>query len=184
MSFNLKDIRDFARGEINESALASSIVDDNTFELEQDEEFMQECMALVLPSVVQSELLGESADALDEATVACMAKLSDYFVGQGMMSEAAAVSISNPKVNFVRLNKDAQIKRLSKILTLKMARRDNQKSYKKYKLGQQIKKTNMADMVKRYGAKADQLAKKLWAKSHKGSKLKSVTSTTKETIKK
>lgn len=184
MAYNLKGIRDFASGAIDEATLNAN-TDVDLDDIEKDEEFMQECMALVVPAVVQTELLGEDAsEALDEATVECMQRLSDFYVGQGMISEAAAVSISNPKVNFVRLNKEAQIKRLSKILTLKMARRDNQKSYKKYKIGQHLKKTNMAEMVKRYGAKSDQLAKKLWAKTHKGNKLKSTVSSKKETIKK
>lgn len=183
MGFNLKGVRDFASGVIDEAALEAT-TDTDLDDIEEDEEFIQECMALVVPTVIQTELIGESAcAALDEAAVECMQRLADFYVGQGMLSEAAAVSITNPKVNFVRLNKEAQIKRLSKILTLKMARRDNQKSYKKYKIGQHLKKTNMAEMVKRYGTKADQLAKKLWAKTHKGNKLKATVSSKKETIK-
>ena len=87
-------------------------------------------------------------------------KVRDYFIGQGLMSEAA-ISINNPKVNYVRLNKQAQMKRLTSIISLKMARKDKIKAFSKYKLGQKIKKENMAIILQRYSSKAERIARKL-----------------------
>lgn len=168
----IKSLRDFANGIIDESALNANDEAD-VLELENDEEFMQECMALCIGTILQSEIMDESAERLDEATRDAFIKVQEYMVGQGMLSESA-VTISNPKINVVHLNKEAQINRLRKILILKMARKDNSKNYKKYKLGQQLKKTNMFDMDKRYGNKAAILAKKLWAKTKKSGKITAV----------
>lgn len=175
---NLADFRNFAKGKIDESALQSSLVTDaDISEYEGDEKFMQECTALCMPTMLQmmmDESMGDMLDAMDEATLQAFMTVQDYLIGQGMITEAAAVHISNPKLNVVHLNKQAQMRRLSTIITLKMARKANHKSYKKYKLGQKIKKTNMAEMKKLYGAKADRLAKKLWAKTRKSSKVAAV----------
>ena len=124
--------------------------------------------------MIQGMILGETADELDESVKNAVLTLQDYFVGQGMISEAATVSISNPKINIVRMNKQAQIKRLTSIITLKMGRKANHKAYKKYKLGQKIKKTNMEELRKLYGAKAERLAKKLWARTKKSGKVAAV----------
>lgn len=183
MSNILKNLRDLANGRINEDTYNAIVNDDpeDLSEYEDDEEFIQECMAYVYPAMMQAEILGESSDeAIIEAYLACQ----DYLIGQGMISEAAAVPITNPKINVVRLNKAAQINRLTTIITLKMARKDNAKSYQKYKLGQKIKKTNMEEMRKRYGAKAERLAKKLWEKSRKSGKVAAVVDNAKDKTKK
>ena len=127
-----------------------------------------------MAQMIQGMILGETADELDESVKNAVLTLQDYFVGQGMISEAATVSISNPKINIVRMNKQAQIKRLTSIITLKMGRKANHKAYKKYKLGQKIKKTNMEELRKLYGAKAERLAKKLWARTKKSGKVAAV----------
>lgn len=154
----LKNLRAFANGQINESAL--QIEDTEGYDFENDEEFIQECMTACLPQMIQMELMDESADELDEDVKEAFLKVRDYFVGQGLMSEAA-ISINNPKVNYVRLNKQAQMKRLTSIISLKMARKDKIKAFSKYKLGQKIKKENMAIILQRYGSKAERIAKKL-----------------------
>jgi hypothetical protein len=91
------------------------------------------------------------------------------------MSEAATPSLSNKKINIVRLNKQAQINRLTSIITLKMARKAGSKNYTKYKMGQKIKKTNMEEMRKKYGDRAARLSKKLFAKLQKSHKAAAVT---------
>lgn len=154
----LKNLRAFANGQINESAL--QVEDTEGYDFENDEEFIQECMTACLPQMIQMELMDESADELDEDVKEAFLKVRDYFVGQGMMSEAA-ISVNNPKVTFVRLSKASQIKRLTSIISLKMARKDKIKAYSKYKLGQKIKKENMAIILQRYGSKAERIAKKL-----------------------
>lgn len=178
MSNLLENLRAFAAGRLDESALQESMNPDLGTDFENDEEFMQECMGACIGTILLGEILGENADTLDEDVQKAVVTLQDYLVGQGMMSEAATVSVSNPKINVVRLNKQAQINRLTTIITLKMARKDNVKAYQKYKLGQKIKKTNMEDMRKRYGAKAERLAKKLWAKTKKSGKVAAVVDST------
>lgn len=154
----LKNLRAFANGQINESAL--HVEDTEGYDFENDEEFIQECMTACLPQMIQMELMDESADELDEDVKEAFLKVRDYFIGQGLMSEAA-ISINNPKVNYVRLNKQAQMKRLTSIISLKMARKDKIKAFSKYKLGQKIKKENMAIILQRYSNKAERIARKL-----------------------
>ena len=174
MANNLKNLRAFARGAISESALQEMNDANEPFDLE-DEEFMAECVAAATPLYIQYEILGESADAMDEAAVETFSRLQNYMVGQGLISEAA-VSITNPKINIVHLNKQAQINRLTKIITLKLARKAGSKNYKKYKLGLQIKKVNMEAMTKSYGQKASRLAKQAWSKLQKQPKVNAVIS--------
>lgn len=172
----LKTLRAFAQGAIDESALTNPI-DENNEDIsayENDEQFMQECTQLCMPTMMLMEMLGESAEELDESVVNAIHVLDDYLRGQGLISEAASAPRINAKINVVHLNKNAQLARLKTIIVLKMARKDNVKAYQKYKMGQKIKKMNMAEMVKRYGAKAEKLAKKLWQRTHKNGKVVAV----------
>lgn len=154
----LKNLRAFANGEINESALQ---VDDNSgYDFENDEEFMQECMSACLGQMIQMELMDENADQLDEDVKDAFIKVHDYFVGQGLITEAS-ISLNNPKVTVMKLSRQAQIKRLTSIIALKMARKDKIKAFSKYKLGQKIKKENMAIILNRYESRASRLAAKL-----------------------
>lgn len=172
MNDMLKTLAAFSKGEYVEPMTES--VDMSVEELENDTEFMQECVALLAPTVLQYEIMSESFEELDEATKEAFMKVQDYFVGQQMMNEAQTVRITNPKINVVHLNKFAQMARLSTIITLKMARKNNDKCYTKYKMGQKIKKENMAKMKQKYGAKSDRLAKKLWAQIAKSRKASAV----------
>lgn len=171
---DLKKMRAFANGEIDESTLNQPAENEDISAYENDEAFMQECTQLCLPTMMLMELLGENADTLDESVVNALTVLDDYLRGQGMINEAASAPRINAKLNVVHLNKNAQMARLKTIIVLKMARKDNVKAYQKYKMGQKIKKMNMAEMVKRYGAKAEKLAKKLWTKTHKNGKVVAV----------
>lgn len=173
MSF-LSNLRAFAQGSMTESALRENTGVDPEYDFENDQEFMQECMETCLPTMMQMMIMDESFEALDEATKDAFIKVSDYMVGQGLISEAATVSLTNPKINVVRLNKQAQINRLTAIITLKMARKAKSKNYTKYKMGQKIKKTNMEEMTKKYGAKAERLAKKLYQQMKKNPKAAAV----------
>lgn len=171
----MENFRKFANGSISESVLQSSIMtDDDISEYEADTEFMRECADVCMPTMLQMMLMDESAGSLDEAVIDAYLTAQDYLIGQGIISEAAAVHISNPKLNVVHLNKNAQINRLTTIITLKMGRKANHKAYKKYKLGQKIKKENMVELKRLFGQKAERLAKKLWAQTQKSAKVSAV----------
>lgn len=178
----IESLRNYAAGKIDESTLQDAMtpVDDDISEYEADEKFMQECYGDCAAAILQSMILenalmdDEELEGMDESVKQAFVTLQEYFVGQGMMDEAASVKISNPKINVVHLNKQAQINRLSTIITLKMGRKANHKAYKKYKMGQKIKKTNLEQLKKLYGAKAERLAKKLWAKTRKSGKVAAV----------
>lgn len=176
----LQNLRDFADGKINEAALRDTINNDGIYDFEEDDEFIEECTRACLPTLVQMMIMDESADMLDEDVRDAFIKVNDYFVQQGIISEAASVSLSNPKVTVVRMGKDAQVNRLTTIVALKMARKDNTKSYKKYKFGQKIKKTNLADILNRYGDKARRIALKLYEQNKRSGKVKSITDSKKK----
>ena len=59
MSKFLNDLRAFANREDDVFTNESTEIDG--FDFENDEQFMQECYAACLPSIIQNELLGESA---------------------------------------------------------------------------------------------------------------------------
>lgn len=179
MSDILKNLRAFGQGKLSESALADAVSPDDGYDFENDTEFMQECFAAALPLYLQTALC-EGVETMDEDTKNAFIQVQDYMVAQGLMDEAATVRITNPKVNVVHLNKAAQIKRLTTIITLKMARKSKSKNYTKYKMGQKIKVTNMEEMRKKFGAKAEKLAKKVWQQTQKNKKVAAVVETNKD----
>lgn len=163
----LSSLRDFAQGKINESMLNDDM-QDKGFDFENDEAFIQECMTDCIGLIMQTELMDESVfDTLDEDTQEAFMKVMNYMANNGMIDEAA-VSLTNPKISVVRMSKQAQMKRLTSIIALKMARKTNMKQYKKYKLGQKIKKENFNVIMQRFGDKASRLAKKLVMQAKKG----------------
>lgn len=165
----LSKMREYAKGILDESALKAP--EDDSFDLE-DQEFMQECAALAMPLILESEILSEATEKFGEIVNEAYQDLFTYMQGQGLINEA--MNISNPRINYVRLNRDSQINRLTKIVTLKLARKTNDKSYKKFKIAHALKKKSMGEMMKKYGSKAERLAKKLWADSKKHSKITAV----------
>lgn len=173
---NLQALRDYAAGAIDESALmAETTTDDDIREYEQDSRFMAECTAACLPIMTQMMMMDEAAqEVLDEETRKVFFAVQNYMVGQGSINEAATVRITNPRINVVHLSKQAQLKRLKAIITLKMGRRAKHKAYKKYKLGQMIKKNNREELDRAFGAKAERLAKKLYAQLQKKSKVAAI----------
>ena len=181
----LSNIRESMDSKLDETVLQNENVNDA--DLEEylgDEKFMQECTSACMPTILQMMVMDESADQIDEAVQNTFATVQDYLVGQNLISEASAIHINNPRINVVHLSKQAQINRLTSIITLKMGRKAKHKAYRKYKLGQQIKKKNMEELRKAYGAKAERLAKKLWAKSAKSAKVSAAVSSTKARMKK
>ena len=182
MSNLIESLRAFAQGTINESALKSQIEPDEGYDFENNEEFIQECMNACLPTMLQMDIMGESADQLDESVVQAYVTLQNYLLGQGVISEAATVSLNNPKITVVRMGKEAQLNRLASIITLKMARKDKSKNYTKYKLGSKIKKENMAAMKSRYYEKAKRLAKKLIKRNKAKGKVAAVVNSEKAKV--
>ena len=164
---------------LDDMLFMSNIMDESAEEnedeldLENDEQFIQECMSACLPTFIQMELL-ENADTLDEDVKDAFIKVQDYMVGQGWLSEAATMNLNNPKVTVVKLSKESQIKRLKTIIALKMARKQNDQKYKKYKVGAKIKKTNLQEIINRYGSKAERLARRLYEKNKKNRKMNAV----------
>lgn len=165
---NLNTLRAFARGEIDESAFSDIQGSEEPFELD-DPEFLEECVTIAAPIYIQCELISESAEEINAAVNETYTRLKNYMVGQGLISEATIAVDKN--TNVMHFSKQAQINRLEKIITLKLARKDNAKEYKKFKIGAQIKKKNMLAMVKRYGNKAKAYAKKAWMKLQRNPKV-------------
>ena len=183
MSNFLNDLRAFADGKTNIVGLSES-VNEEGFDFENDEEFMQECYSACLPSIIQYELMSESFDQLDESVREAFITVSDYLRGQGYlpMSEATTVTL-NQKTNVVHMGKNAMISRLKSIVTLKMARKAGDRKYTKYKLGCKIKKDNMTEMKKKYGDKAERIAKKMSMPMQKNRKVSGTIDEKKEEIK-
>lgn len=180
MSNMLNSLREFARGNITQEELNEAYMTDrrdyealDTVAYEDDPEFVKECNEACLPTFLMMELMENAydidLDVMDEEVSDAFMKVHDYMVGQGLISEAT-MNINNPKVTFVKLSKKAQIQRLTTIIALKMARKNNDPKYKKYKLGSKIRKENREDIMKRYGQKASKLATKLWQQNKKNRK--------------
>lgn len=164
-------LRKLAKGSISTSD-ARRAINENTeptlAELEQDEDILMECTDIGLGFVLQSEMFGEEDDrAIDE----CGSELRDYLVGQGVINEST-ISINNPRMNYVRLNKQAQINRLRKIIIIKLGRKNKRPAFKKYRIGIMLKKTNMEILEKEFGKRAESLAKKVWQNTAKKGKVK------------
>ena len=171
----LKDMRNFVAGKIDESALRASMakdmedaIDESVYDFENDPEFMQECADACMASIIQDMLMDETAmDELDEDVKDAFLRVKDYLAENGIMSEAT-VSLNNHKVSIVRLSKASRKKRLTSIIALKMARKENSNDYRKYKISTKMKKTYFAKILGKYQSKAERLAQKLMMKSRKG----------------
>lgn len=168
-------MRNFVAGKIDESALRASMakdmedaIDESVYDFENDPEFMQECADACMASIIQDMLMDETAmDELDEDVKDAFLRVKDYLAENGIMSEAT-VSLNNPKVSIVRLSKASRKKRLTSIIALKMARKENSNDYRKYKISTKMKKTYFAKILGKYQSKAERLAQKLMMKSRKG----------------
>lgn len=169
----LKNMRDFVSGRIDEAALQAALNESDSsiesdYDFENDPEFMQECTSACMASIIQDMLIDESAlEDLDEDTKEAFLRVKDYLVENGVMTEAT-VSLSNPKLNVVRLNKQARKKRLTSIIALKMARKENSNDYRKYKVSAKLKKTYFGKILGKYQSKAERLANKLIQQTKRG----------------
>ena len=162
----MSSLRAFARGNIDSELLESSMVDSDAQveELENDQEFMDELMQECIGTILSMEILGEAADRIDAAIQEACDKTTEYLIAQGVLSEAAGaktVNYNDKKRSFMRLSLSDRLNWLRSMAVLTIARRKGDSAYKKFKLGQRIKKENMAKMVKKFGAAADKLAKKM-----------------------
>ena len=181
MGINLSALRGYVDGTLDESAIAELNSAAQGYDLDGEELTdveMQEAAALGMPIILQGEIMGDQCEALEEATIEAYQKLESYLVGQGYLSEAAAVP-SNPKITVVRMSKDATMRRLKTMYTLLLARRNDDKAFKKYKLACGLKKANREIMDKKYGAKAERMAKKHW-QATKGGKVKATVADAKD----
>lgn len=180
MSNMLNSLREFARGNITQEELNEAYMTDrrdyealDTVAYEDDPEFVKECNEACLPTFLMMELMENAydidLDVMDEEVSDAFMKVHDYMVGQGLISEAT-MNINNPKVTFVKLSKKAQIQRLTTIIALKMARKNKDPKYKKYKLGSSIKRNNRDEIMKKYGQRAQKLSIKLWNQNRKNRK--------------
>ena len=167
---DMDKIRSFARGDISANELRAYLNDDDNIPELEDEEFLQECSNIAMGLIIQGEMLDESGDIFDSTINETYSELHNYLVGQGIMNEAS-ISITNPKINYVRLNKQAQIARLTKIVTLKLARKANSPFFKKYKIAMAMKKKNMGEMDKLFGARASRIDKQIWLKTARNGKV-------------
>ena len=136
MGINLSALRGYVDGTLDESAIEELNSAAQGYDLDGEELTdveMQEAAALGMPIILQGEIMGDQCEALEEATIEAYQKLESYLVGQGYLSEAAAVP-TNPKVTVVRMSKDATLRRLKTMYTLYLARRNDDKAFKKYKI--------------------------------------------------
>lgn len=172
MSFNpMKDLRSYASGVIDESAFSENIATQSSSGSDfgdafygLDADFIQECIADAIPIVTSAEIMDEDAEYIETVVNEAVSRLSDYFMAQGLINEAPSVPTINKKLNVVHLNKEAQIKRLTKIFTLKLARHKGTAHYKKYKIGTNLRRANMEAMTKQFGSQAERMAKQAYAK--------------------
>ena len=174
---DLKNLRAFAYGEIDESAFNEIQSADEPFDLE-DEEYITECMGVAIRLYIQSELFNESAEELNAAVNETYDRLQNYLIGQGMINEASVTVHKNS--NLVFLSPKAQIERLKKIHVLKLARAAKTNDYKKFKIGANLKKISMQKMLKQFGNKAEKLAKQTWNKVSHNAKVNATVSNAKK----
>lgn len=193
MSNMLNSLREFARGNITQEELNEAYMTDrrdyealDTVAYEDDPEFVKECNEACLPTFLMMELMENAydidLDVMDEEVSDAFMKVHDYMVGQGLISEAT-MNINNPKVTFVKLSKKAQIQRLTTIIALKMARKNNDPKYRKYKIGSKIRKECRQSILDKYGSKASKLSVKLWRQNQKNRKSNAVVKEKSETKK-
>jgi hypothetical protein len=137
-------------------------VDPDDYEPTEDElEIITETTKQMMPYIIADEIMQEAYNRcnVDSSYDDAMFELQDHLKEVNLLSES--FSMNNPKKNYVKLNKKALIERLRSIIILKMARKKKMKEYKKYKIGQKLRKTNFAKMELVLGNKAGMLAKKI-----------------------
>lgn len=186
----IESMRQFVNGDISREELNEAyMTNPNDYEAkgyvaykdddwEKDECFMAECNEACLPTFLMMELMENAydidLDIMDEEVSDAFMKVHDYMVGQGLITETT-MNINNPKVTFVKLSKKAQIQRLATIIALKMARKNKDPKYKKYKIAVRLKRAMKNDILSKHGKKAERIATKLWNQNKKNRKVNSVS---------
>lgn len=172
----LASLRKYARGEINENVLGADLANDDITDLENDDEFMADVLEECVGMILSMEILGESAQLMDEATQEAFQKVTEYLSAQGVISEAAGnrANMRNPKVTYIRMSLKDQLLRLKSIIVLKIARKKGDPAYKKFKIGQKIKKENKAKMDAKYGTQAEKLARRMVQSMRKRGKVNAI----------
>lgn len=188
--FSIEELRRYADGIIDESALlsADAAAQNKEFDLSSDEvdeaaeeQLMAECARSLAPSFLQLQILGEeTVAAVEEATVDAYAQLESYLSANGL-SEATAPAI-NPRLNVVHLNRQALMNRYRAKMVLALARRANSTEFKKYKMACAMKKENFQKMAAKYGSQADRMTKQYFAKMKRSGKVSSVVEAKKAEI--
>lgn len=159
---SLSKIREAVTGDLPIEALSDPTNENYTITA-ADEQLIAECISEFGEALIAAEIIQESIQGSDEIIMEALTGLHSYLVGQSMISESAAMpSFHNPKVSFVRLNKDATIKRLASIIEIKLARKQKTRGFKQYKIGTKLKKLGRFDMHRQFGPKASNLAKKAY----------------------
>lgn len=160
---NYNSLRNFISGETDN--LNEAFDNPETMELSaEDEQLIDETLREVMPILIADDIMLEAMESSEAIYNETMGTLESYLRSQDLLSES--FSMSNPKKNYVRLNKFAIIERLRSILILKLARKNKDKNFKKYKIGTKIKRSSFKNMETRYGAKAGMMAKKIYAKKN------------------
>ena len=187
MKYSIDDLRRYAAGQIDESALLSTDAasQNEAFDLDSEEideaALLAECAHSLAPMFLQAEILGEAAiEALEEAVCDGYAQLENYLSNQGL-DEATAPHV-NPKLNVVHLNKQALMNRYRAKMILALARRANSPEFKKYKMACAMKKDNFKKMAAKYGSQADRLTKQYFAKMKRSGKVAAVVEAKKPEI--
>lgn len=168
-------MKDFIENRIDEKTLNESAfnksTDPDVFS-EADEQLMNETLAEAMPFLIADDIIMEAYDKGEVIFQESMTELQSYLKSNGLLSES--FSMSNPKKNYVRLNRMAILERLRSILIIKLARKNNDKNYKKYKIGTKIKRNSFREMEKRWGAKATPMAKKIYQNKARKNKIVTV----------
>ena len=171
-------MRDFIEGKNDGTILTESISNQPDVFTEADEQRMNETLAEVMPFLIADDIILEAYEKGETVFQEAMTELQSYLKSNGLLSESFAMS--NPKKNYVRLNKMAIIERLRSILIIKLARKNNDKNYKKYKIGTKIKRNAFKAMDTRWGAKAGPMAKKIFQNKSKKNRIITVVDSAKK----
>lgn len=183
---NYNALRSFVDGKTTKSQLLESVeaeiqeTDDDVILTDEDEELIQETLSEVMPYLIADEIMSEAYEKGELVFHESMTELEGFLKTNGLLDES--FSMKNPKKNFVRLNKKAILERLRSILIIKLARKNKDKNYKKYKIGTKIKRNSFKAMEDRWGAKATPMAKKAFAAKSKKSRISTVVDAAKAAV--
>ena len=142
---NTSRIRGFGSDDFLDEGVIADMLDEDVDLVDylNDETFMQECAAFAVPLAIETMMYENITDpeVFDESVSNALGTIYNYMVGQGILSEASAMHF-NPKMNIVHMSKGAQISRLTSMVAINMGRKNNDRAFKKFRIGAKIKKEN------------------------------------------